>query len=36
MKEEEGRKIIKEIVEEWSKVYINQVFFDGADENTLR
>jgi hypothetical protein len=27
MKEEEGIEIVKRIVNEWSKVYINQVFF---------
>lgn len=27
MKEEEGVEIVKKIVTEWSKVYINQVFF---------
>lgn len=35
MREEEGLAIIKDIVNQWSSVYINQVFFNREDENTL-
>lgn len=28
MNEVKGKEVIQEIVNEWSKVYINQVFFD--------
>lgn len=28
MRSEEGHAIIKDIVNQWSNVYINQVFFD--------
>lgn len=27
LNEQEGKKIVQNIVNEWSKVYINQVFF---------
>ena len=33
MKPEEGLKIIKEIVNEWSQVYINQVFYVNSLQN---
>ena len=36
MKEEEGKEIIKNIVNEWSKVYINQVFFKNAYSNVYK
>lgn len=35
MKEEEGLKIVRDIVTEWSKVYINQVFFVKQEANIL-
>jgi len=36
MKEEEGIEIVKKIVTEWSKVYINQVFFVNRVANVLK
>ena len=36
MKEEEGIEIVKKIVNEWSKVYINQVFFINRVANVLK
>jgi hypothetical protein len=36
MKEEEGIEIVKRIVTEWSKVYINQVFFINKVANVLK
>ena len=36
MREEEGLKIVKDIVNDWSKVYINQVFFDAEYGNILQ
>jgi hypothetical protein len=36
MKEEEGVEIVKRIVNEWSKVYINQVFFINKVANVLK
>jgi hypothetical protein len=36
MREEEATKIVKEIVDGWSKVYINQVFFEQAVDNILQ
>ena len=36
MKVEEGQSIIKDIVNEWSKVYINQVFFENEFSNILK
>lgn len=35
MREEEGLNIVKNIVNEWSKVYINQVFFIREYANIL-
>ena len=35
MKEEEGKMIVKEIVDKWSRVYINQVFFGQELGNIL-
>ena len=36
MREEEGLNIVKNIVSEWSKVYINQVFFIREYANILQ
>ena len=36
IKEEDGIEIVKKIVNEWSKVYVNQVFFDKKFSNMLR
>ena len=36
LKEEEGVEIVKRIVNEWSKVYINQVFFISRMSNILK
>ena len=36
MRSEEGLVIIKDIVSQWSAVYINQVFFRQEVENTLQ
>ena len=36
LKDEEGVEIVKRIVTEWSKVYINQVFFIGRMSNILK
>jgi hypothetical protein len=36
MKEEDGIEIVKKIVNEWSKVYINQVFFMNRVANVLK
>jgi len=36
MKEEEALQIVKQIVNDWSKVYINQVFFDQEYGNILQ
>jgi hypothetical protein len=36
MREEEGLNIVKAIVNEWSKVYINQVFFVQEYANILQ
>lgn len=36
MREEEGLQIVKNIVNDWSKVYINQVFFDQEFGNILQ
>lgn len=36
LKEEDGVEIVKRIVNEWSKVYINQVFFIGKISNILK
>lgn len=36
MREEAGRIIVKTIVDEWSKVYINQVFFVQEYANILQ
>jgi len=35
MREEEGLAIVRNIVNEWSKVYINQVFFVQEYANIL-
>ena len=35
MRPEEGLAIIKEIVNDWSEVYINQVFFREVDESDV-
>ena len=35
MKEEEGLIIIKDIVNKWSYVYINQVFFNQERDSIL-
>ena len=36
MRHEEGYLVIKDIVNEWSSVYINQVFFDIEEEEVLK
>lgn len=36
MRSEEGLAIIKDIVNEWSSVYINQVFFEMEEEEVLK
>merc|ERR1719232_19975 len=36
MREEEGLQIVKKIVDTWSKVYINQVFFSQEYGNILQ
>lgn len=36
MREQEGVEIIKKIVTEWSKVYVNQVFFVGKFSNIFK
>lgn len=36
MREEEGKAIVKGIVDTWSKVYINQVFFGVEYGNVLQ
>lgn len=36
MRTEEGLAIVKDIVNEWSSVYINQVFFDVEEEEVLK
>ena len=36
MREEEGTQIVKNIVNSWSKVYINQVFFEQEVGNILQ
>ena len=36
MREEEGKQIVKAIVDEWSRVYINQVFFGQEYGNVLQ
>jgi len=36
MREEAGLNIVKNIVNEWSKVYINQVFFVQEYANILQ
>lgn len=33
MKPEEGQKIVKQIVDEWSQIYINQVFYINSYQN---
>lgn len=33
MNAEEGKKIVKSIVDEWSQIYINQVFYDKSFNN---
>ena len=35
MNQEAGLKIVKDIVNEWSRVYINQVFFVAQEANIL-
>ncbi len=36
MREEEGREIVKEIVDKWSRVYISQVNFGNEYGNVLQ
>ncbi len=36
MREEDGLEIVKKIVGEWSKVYINQVFFVNKFSNIYK
>ena len=36
MREETGKAIVKKIVDQWSKVYINQVFFGQEYGNVLQ
>lgn len=36
MREEEGIEAVKNIVNEWSKVYINQVFFINKFSNIFK
>lgn len=36
MREEDGVEIVKKIVSEWSKVYINQVFFINKFSNIYK
>ena len=36
MREEEGVEIVKKIVNEWSKVYIHQVFFVNKFSNIYK
>ena len=36
MNEEKGKQIVKGIVDSWSRVYINQVFFGAEYGNVLQ
>ena len=36
MNEERGKAIVKKIVDDWSRVYINQVFFGAEYGNVLQ
>ena len=36
MREEEAIRIVKDIVDSWSRVYINQVFFERCIDNVYQ